>query len=158
LEDIKDIKKIETSKIETFTQRAMRLNEMLLNKELKKNLQVSVDEEKDLILVSGELTHKAVKDWLSIKKDYVSNYKMPRLESKVIDIENKIKLLIRSVNIGKTKYFTSNLGKKYMVGSDLGSGFSVSKIDIDRITLSYKGDHISVYYSKEKNLKSNLIY
>lgn len=159
LEDIKDIKDIDTSGIETFSQRRIKLNEMLRDKNIRKNLQVSAEEGKDLIFVSGELTHKAAKEWLNIKNNYISSYKnTPKLESKIIDIENKINLLIRSVNVGKTKYFTSKIGKKYMVGSDLGSGFRVLKIDVDKITLSYKGDRISVYYSKDIDKNSNIIY
>jgi len=74
----------------------------------------------------------------------------------VTDIENNLKLSIRGVSIGKTRYFTSTSGKKYMVGSDLGNGFRVLKIEVDKIILLYEGSEITIFYNdgSENNINT----
>lgn len=149
LEDVSLVKEINTEGIETFKQRVVYLNNMLRDNNLDKVLTVKADPNKKQITVSGEVTKNTVKKWDIIKNQYSNNFGNElKIKSNIIDIENNLKLLIRGVSIGKTRYFTSTLGKKYMVGSDLGDGFRVLKIEVDKITLSYKGNEVPFYYNK----------
>ena len=158
LEDIDAIKEINTDNIETFKERVLKLNTLLQKDGLKRNLKLKTDPEHNTVTITGELTNASSKKWKAIKDTFDSRYSgYPAIKSRVTDIENNLKLSIRGVSIGKTKYFTSTSGKKYMVGSDLGNGFRVLKIEVDKITLLFDGSEITIFYNDESENKVNTI-
>lgn len=158
LEDIDAIKEINTDNIETFKERVLKLNTLLQKDGLKRNLKLKTDPEHNTVTITGELTNASSKKWKAIKDTFDSRYSgYPAIKSRVTDIENNLKLSIRGVSIGKTKYFTSTSGKKYMVGSDLGNGFRVLKIEVDKITLLFDGSEITIFYNDGSENKVNTI-
>jgi hypothetical protein len=158
LEDIDAIKEINTNNIETFKERILKLNTLLQKDGLKNSLKLKADPENNRVIVSGELTNASTKKWKAVKNNFNSRYSgYPALKSNVTDIENSLKLSIRGVSIGKTKYFTSTSGKKYMVGSDLGNGFRVLKIEVDKIVLLFEGNEITIFYNDGSENKINTI-
>ena len=87
--------------------------------------------------------------WEQVKSIFLQeNGSEPLIEEKITDIEKNIHLSIRSVSIGKTPFFVSKAGKKYMAGSDLGNGYQVISIEKDKIILQYKGNRISIFYTQ----------
>ncbi|MEE9445644.1 MAG: EscD/YscD/HrpQ family type III secretion system periplasmic domain-containing protein [Cocleimonas sp.] len=158
LEDIDLVKEINANNVETFKERTLQLNTMLQQRGLKKNLKIKPDPENNRIVVSGQLTNASTEKWNDLKSTFNTNYSgYPAIKSEITDIESNLQLSIRGVSIGKTRYFTSKTGKRYMVGSNLGNGFRVLKIEIDKITLLYEGSEITIIYNKGSENKLNTI-
>ncbi len=149
LGDIDAITDIDETEVETLEERSVALNKLLKNKNLKSDIVVDVKQNRNSIKVSGEITHNDFMQWEKVKSIFLQeNGNEPIIEEDIIDIEEKIHLSIRSVSVGKTAFFVSEAGKKYMVGSDLGNGYQVAGIEKNKIILQYKGKKISIFYNQ----------
>lgn len=156
LQDMPSITSIDDYFLSTSEGRLQTFSQMLGNKGLEEKVELNVEE--GIIISSGELTSSDMKLWGDIKREFIELYSVvPKVKDNVINISEKLKLSIQSVSIGKSRYFVSENGKKYLVGADLGNGYIVNSIEIDQVILKYKGNMIPVKYFRDDELPSEEI-
>lgn len=149
LKDIPLVTFVNDSQLKTPEKMLATLNELIASKGLKNKIKVEVDN-KGVFITTGAIFDTDTRIWGQLKEDFISSYNT-RLSIEDRVSSNKLKLSIRSVNVGKSHYFTSSEGIKYMVGSDLGNDYIVSAIEVDKIILFIDGNSIPIYYSTLEN-------
>lgn len=145
LQDIPFVEMINDSRLITSEYIRLKLKKTLKTYGLDEKLVINTSH--TACTITGELRNSEYIQWEEIKESYLSTANVSsKIIDEVINISKKLSLSIQSVSIGKTRYFVSSSGVKYMVGSDLGNGYTVLRIEPDEVVLAYKSTEVSVNY------------
>ncbi|HPE58817.1 MAG TPA: type III secretion system inner membrane ring subunit SctD [Thiolinea sp.] len=146
--DVSGIRSIDDSEVQTLRKRKEALEQFIEKKGLSSRIRVTI--EQDRIKVDGELTQSELSRWSDLYKEFlVLNGDGPAIIENLFDARKRIKLVIRSVSVGKTPFLVSKDGKKYMEGATLGNNYFIRKITPDHVLLSNGGVEIPIFYGAE---------
>ncbi|MGF1526673.1 MAG: type III secretion system inner membrane ring subunit SctD [Candidatus Competibacterales bacterium] len=140
-QDLPGIQAIDHEGVATLPQRRDELRTLLKEEDLLGKLRVSINNDK--LLVEGELSPFEGNQWRQVAQTFLSRHSLPKLESKVRRIA-PLELDIRSVSVGVPPYIIMQNGSKYLEGAALPNGYTIKKIQHDRILLA-KHDRETIY-------------
>lgn len=158
LEDISGVTSVVDIHVDSIEKRLNRFKNILADKGL--DAKISLLTKNGMLISSGELVGYEMKVWHQTKKTFIESYTTTEsfITDNVTNYSDKIKLLIQSVNIGRTKYFVAQNGFKYMVGSNLGNDYVVSAIELNRVMLLNKNNiEIPIYFLKSEGLSDGFL-
>ncbi len=151
LQDISFVKEINDN--ELITSGTVRIKIEKLLEVYGLNEKLIIDSNNTLCTITGELQSSEYIKWEELKKRHLESKEISsKFIDEVVDITKALNLSIQSVSIGKTSYFVSTSGVKYMAGSDLENGYTVSRIEPNKVVLTYKNKEVSVHYAEPEEL------
>lgn len=148
--DMDGITSINDANIKTFESQLKQLRNTKNQEAFAERLKLELNE--GSILATGELIDQEMDVWNRIHTSFSrKNENLIPVVSKISNPRTNINLKIRSVSVGDVPFLVSKDGKKYFKGSTLADGYTVERIEVDRIIIKHKNIEIPIFFGKENN-------